>query len=689
MRRCSIVLFVASLLLMNGCASEGEKQTKQEAVYQVEEASVNKDYKRMMFLADSLGDVGDLSVGESYYWQGFASYRLKQMRLAEFYWKESMSSTENATEAQDLATYARSASYLTGLYVRYLNFPTAVRLVYQALRKLDAAKFDSTSDYTNLLIFAGCCQAHFNAPDSLVNSLFGHAYQRHIDNVNEAHSKKAYHDAVVGFINIAYGWLSVKRYEQGLVWTNRFGQLIEEYRKLYPDDIAYIDKQSARYKIFLAIGLEGVGRIDEAAETYASYKQTSFSQTYEGQVDASDYLSMSGHWKEAADNLRSLDHIFSAEHAGYSLEDIQRYLLKKYRANLMSGQRDSANAIAHQICQRLDSAITRSQMIDSKGLDTIREKEDQIRQQQQHIANGYILSLVCTLVLLVIFFGAYHAYRYYAHRKLAKAHNQLKAAYTQLEETTSAKERMESELRIANDIQMSMLPSCFPVYPGLDMYALMHPAKEVGGDLYGYMLNENRQQLYFCVGDVSGKGVPASLFMSQVTRLFNMMAEYGLSPTEICTYMNKALSGEENVNGMFVTMFVCRLNLKLHLLEYCNAGHNPPVLGNADGQFSFLDMETNAPIGLWPDLVFVGEEIPFFKDRFMLLYTDGLNEAENAQQEQFGDDRLLATLRDAHYESASSIVETLVAKVEEHRDGYSPNDDLTMLCLKLSTEEKI
>jgi sigma-B regulation protein RsbU (phosphoserine phosphatase) len=227
-----------------------------------------------------------------------------------------------------------------------------------------------------------------------------------------------------------------------------------------------------------------------------------------------------------------------------------------------------------------------------------------------------------------------------------------------------------------------MVPSQFPEYEGLDMYASMTPAREVGGDLYGYLVLDDK--LYFCIGDVSGKGVPASLFMSQVTRLFHALASQDMTPAEICTIMNTELSGEDNEQSMFVTMFVCRLNLKLSVLEYCNAGHNPPAIGNADGQFSFLDMEANAPIGLWPGLEYQGESIDFFKDRLLFLYTDGLNEAEDSEQNQFGDERLLDILRQTHFDSAKQVIETLTEEVKRHRNGTEPNDDLTMLCVKLT-----
>lgn len=153
-------------------------------------------------------------------------------------------------------------------------------------------------------------------------------------------------------------------------------------------------------------------------------------------------------------------------------------------------------------------------------------------------------------------------------------------------------------------------------------------------------------------------------------------------PAEIATHMNDELT-EVNEQAMFVTMFICRLNLKSRLLEYCNAGHNPPVLGNADGQFSFLDMESNAPIGLWPGLEYKGESIDYFGERLLLLYTDGLNEAENRQQEQFGDARLLEILQSTHFHGAQQMIETLKDEVEKHRNGAEPNDDLTMMCLQL------
>ena len=252
----------------------------------------------------------------------------------------------------------------------------------------------------------------------------------------------------------------------------------------------------------------------------------------------------------------------------------------------------------------------------------------------------------------------------------------------ELKDTTAQKASIESELNVANSIQMSMLPNVFPDREGLDMYASMTPAKEVGGDLYGYLLRDDN--LYFCLGDVSGKGVPASLFMAQVTRLFRTLANQQLSPADICTHMNEALSGDENPTSMFVTLFVGMINLASGHLSFCNAGHNPPVIGGGNHHGDFLEMKPNFPIGVLPGLEFEGEEIESIKGRALFIYTDGLNEAENREHEQFGDERLLDILRNTHFDSAKQVIETLAAEVEKHRDGADPNDDLTMMCLRIS-----
>ena len=303
-----------------------------------------------------------------------------------------------------------------------------------------------------------------------------------------------------------------------------------------------------------------------------------------------------------------------------------------------------------------------------------------LAQEEKEHAHHILIAAGGAIALLVIAFLCFHLYRrQLAARRLKHAYHQLEDAYSRLEETTTAKERIESELRIARDIQMSMVPQAFPKRSDLDLYGLMTPAKEVGGDLYDFEIIDN--QLYFCLGDVSGKGVPASLFMAQAIRLFRAMAKQRRKPSDIATRLNNELS-ENNDNGMFVTMFIGEADLTTGHLCYCNAGHNPPLL---DGEF--IEVQSNAPIGLWPELEFEGEELDSISGKLLFIYTDGLNEAENHAQEQFGDDRLQQMLRQMKSYTAKQVVDTFSQTVQSHRNGAEPNDDLTMLAVRCLVKE--
>ena len=351
-------------------------------------------------------------------------------------------------------------------------------------------------------------------------------------------------------------------------------------------------------------------------------------------------------------------------------KDAANYYLRMFHIN------DSVNA--QETKQQLNEMNTLFHV------DELQREQEQLKIEKERAQFRNTMIIVGLILLALIIFSIF---RYIAakrlkvaHEKLQTTHEELLTAYDQLEETTTAKERIESDLRIARNIQQSMVPHTFPDRPDLDIYASMTPAKEVGGDLYGYLLLEDN--LYFCLGDVSGKGVPASLFMAQATRLFRTLAAQGLMPDKICTQINEALSGEDNETSMFVTMFIGLVDLKTGHLDFCNAGHNPPVMIGEKAEF--VEMVPNAPIGLWPGMEYEGEEIADISGKPFFVYSDGLNEAENRQQEQFTDERLLELLETTPYESAQQTIEMLTEQVEKHRDGAEPNDDLTMICVKVT-----
>ena len=272
------------------------------------------------------------------------------------------------------------------------------------------------------------------------------------------------------------------------------------------------------------------------------------------------------------------------------------------------------------------------------------------------------------------------------NRSFGEMQSSLVNYIDELTRTTANKERIEGELRIAREIQMGMVPRIFPAFPqreDVDLFASMTPAKEVGGDLYDFFIQN--EKLYFCIGDVSGKGVPASLFMAVARNLFRVVAQQELPPAEIARQINDTLS-EDNEQMMFVTMFFGVIDLKTGAMDFCNCGHNPPVLfsdGKHPAKARFLESEPNTMIGVIPGFSFRGEHLDSLDGLSLLLYTDGLNEAENHAHEQFGNDRMFATLDAQTYAEAEAAVEALKDAVTVFVDGAEASDDLTLLCLRI------
>ena len=239
-------------------------------------------------------------------------------------------------------------------------------------------------------------------------------------------------------------------------------------------------------------------------------------------------------------------------------------------------------------------------------------------------------------------------------------------------------------MKVAHDIQMSMLPKTFPPYPertDLDIFGSVTPAKGVGGDLFDFYIRD--EQLFFCIGDVSGKGVPASLFMAVTRSLFRNISQHVSEPSQIVNALNNAQS-EGNDTNMFVTLFVGVLDLKTGNLRYCNAGHDAPLLMGND--VALLPCDCNLPIGVMGDFTFGQQEITLERNSTIFLFTDGLNEAENIQHAQFGDERIeeiaKSLVADGQLEPVQVIkhmadaVHTFVGEAEQ-------SDDLTMLAIQL------
>ena len=269
----------------------------------------------------------------------------------------------------------------------------------------------------------------------------------------------------------------------------------------------------------------------------------------------------------------------------------------------------------------------------------------------------------------------------------------------ELRDTTAQKAAMESELKIAHDIQMSMLPKTFPPYPerdDIDIYGMLTPAKAVGGDLFDFYIRD--EKLFFCIGDVSGKGIPASMFMAVTRSLFRNISAHVVLPEHIAYALNNALT-EGNETNMFVTLFTGVLDLATGHLHYCNAGHNAPLLvgcdvedsvPHADPQVRELPCLPNLPLGIMGEFQFEAQEVDLDPDTTIFLFTDGLNEAENAFHEQFGDERIMEVanrLLAQREHQPINITYEMFQAVHNFVNGAEQSDDLTMLAIQYTRKQ--
>ncbi len=258
--------------------------------------------------------------------------------------------------------------------------------------------------------------------------------------------------------------------------------------------------------------------------------------------------------------------------------------------------------------------------------------------------------------------------------------DELKAAYDIIE---SQKERMQKELDVGRNIQMSMVPQTFPPFPDRDefsIHAILKPAREVGGDFYDFFfIDEDR--LCFSVGDVSGKGVPAALFMAVTQTLIKARASDDLSTASIVTRVNDELS-HNNKNYMFVTLFTGILNLVTGELTYTNAGHNPSYIIRAQGNPDRLETLHGPVIGARAGLAYKEDRVQLYAEDTLFMYTDGVTEAHDQANQLFGDKRLAQIMASKKNEDVKKIVLDVVDEVKAFEGDCDQYDDVTVMAVK-------
>lgn len=254
------------------------------------------------------------------------------------------------------------------------------------------------------------------------------------------------------------------------------------------------------------------------------------------------------------------------------------------------------------------------------------------------------------------------------------------------EQVASAKASMERDLQIAAETQQAFVPHVFPPFPDrqeVSIYACLHPAREVGGDMYDYFIQDDKY--YFCLGDVSGKGMPASFFMAATLYLFRFVAAE-MPASDAVRKMNEMLC-IDNEKCTFVTFFLGCLDLRTGMLEYCNAGHNSPILLH-EGEARYFAPSEGMPLGVWDDNEYTSESMQLHEGDVLLLYTDGVTEAMNRLSEEFGEERTLRCVDGCNPKEPKTIIDTVLEQVRQHAAGAPQSDDITMLCIGFNKTTK-
>ena len=673
------LFMVLTVLLLTATAcrkgQQGNNQSatdsllSRQALDSIYEVAKTNNLEKTFQLIDSFQNAGRITPAQADHQRGVAHYMRDELVEGVVYWKKVIEACSNGSE-NNPTLYIKALINLASYYSTDCQYEEALHLLMPVVNDyLNNPDIDPYMIGQMYGIIAECQleMKHYDEGKNSFAKAFS-CFQQVLDaNPDDA---KLMARIISSTANAFFYYDAETHPTEKMFWTERVDSLLNVLKNMPDANMEYYDYLYGEACQSRAIVLMAQKKPEEAAKAYEQYLQTSYAKSDDGRYNSVPYLEANGRLAEIADIYQNYESYSESIDRKMSLEHIITGLFTKFHFNYYAGRKDTAMAVMLRIDSLIQPAFKEQKESDAAKLATIfetQQKEAQIAKQQAELSQQRLWGAVIGFALITLFFIIYTIHRRRAAKRIA--------------EMRAAQERIESELRIARDIQMSMVPSTFPEYEGLDMYASMTPAKEVGGDLYGYVLLGDK--LYFALGDVSGKGVPASLFMAQATRLFRTLAVQQMMPAEICTRMNDALSGEDNESGMFVTFFLGLIDLKTGHLNFCNAGHNPPVIGGGENKGDFLEMQPNAPIGLWPGLEYEGEEVEDVKGRPLFIYTDGLNEAENLQQEQFGDERLLDILRNTHFDSAQQVIDTLGAEVEHHRNGADPNDDLTMMCIRV------
>ena len=447
------ILFFVTLaaVLFTSCGEHHVTQRHVTVDSLINVAYQARNYDSILSLADLHQQEGTLSTIEACYWRGYAYSRQRKIRMAEIEWKRAVAQPIESDE--DLVYYAQSANRLTGLLYLKAEYGQAIQVALPAIQLLKEMGYTKNNDYFNLLTFIGGCELKLDQPEEAANN-FAQVWKGFQQITKSIHSIDSYTSSIVGLVTIVDAYIQTGHYQEALDWTTHLGNMLQQCRQLPGVRDSYIDKQWARLCLYRASALEGLGKKEEAAQSYQFALQTQYAQTGDGKVEASNYLIAAHRWNEAADNLQVMASQLAKYDLKMSQETIHTYLLPKYLANVKANRLDSAIAVGSWICEALDSAIVWQKRDDAAELATIYEtqqKENELIKQRSSLSDLRLLLVYITLVLVILGFGLFIFFRHRAAVRLEKAYYDLERANVRAEESS----RMKSDFiqQISHEIR--------------------------------------------------------------------------------------------------------------------------------------------------------------------------------------------------------------------------------------------
>ncbi len=672
-------------ILMTACNNEEQNGQMSEADKLIESTQKTKNYPELLKVVDSLETTGSITPTKAYYWRGYACDKMKRQRLAEFYWKASLDAAENATSSDEMAYYAKSASRLANMLSVRGDYQEGLDLTVPVANKLEELHCDSTSDYLNILIYIGCCQEGLGTANGNSDG-FNKAYQRHKENIETFHNDVVYKDGITGLINITYNYIYAKKWQEALTWTTRFGQILSEYEQRPDADADFIDRQLARYDIYQALALLGLGQTEEAAKAYEKFQSTRYSNTPKGRIDANDYLTAANRWDEAAEHYRSLDAMMGETPQNYSLENIENLVLKKYRTNLQAGRRDSAIQVALSISNALGQAIAKSKKIENEEQAVIVKTVEKMTEQEAKKNRKYQFMIAFGIAIVILCLIAYALIRRRMAHQLQAAYEDLKYDYDRMEADTAVKEREASEFRIAQNIQRVIAPRLLPKYKSFDLWSAIKMGQMEGGGVMDYCVRDGK--LFFCVGESGVEGVKASLLTTIVKAQFRTAATFESQPDKIMSAINNALAQKEN-KGIDIRLFIGVLDIYNGKLYFCNASHAAPLL--VSNELHHLPVEQNVAIGEEPNYAYEAQEMTMLPGTMIFLNTEGLIKVKNAEHRVFNEKRMLGSALQAMKldPRPKPFIENMLDAVHRFAGDFEQRDDMAMLAIRFKGATKL